>query len=76
MGLIDSLGRPKAPWFGSDGSWPLAMVVTDEGITSSSASGQRRRRGLAGEVTVELFARGERRVEEAGGGVEIPAGVR
>ena len=74
-GLIDSLGRPKAPWFGLRRVLaPLAMVVTDEGINGlhlhlvNDGDG-----AFAGEVTVELFARGERRVEEAGGGVEIPA---
>lgn len=74
-GLIDSLGRPKAPWFALRRVLaPVAMVVTDEGLNglhlhlvNDTAV------AVTGEVKVALVARGELRVEEVGCPVEIPA---
>ncbi len=74
-GVIDALGRPKAPWFSLRRVLaPVAVVVSDEGlnglhihVVNDTA------RAVAGEVTVELFARGELRLEEAVRAVEIPA---
>jgi len=74
-GVIDALGRPKAPWFALRRVLaPVAVLVTDEGLNgldlhllNDTAA------AFAGEVRVELFARGELRVEEAARSVEIPA---
>ncbi len=74
-GVIDSLGRPKAPWFALKRVLaPVAVLVTDEGLNgldlhlvNDTAV------AFAGEVKVELFARGELRVEEVARAVEIPA---
>ncbi len=74
-GVIDALGRPKAPWFALRRVLaPVAVLVTDEGLNglhlhlvNDTAA------AFAGSVKVELFARGELRVEEAVRAVEIPA---
>jgi beta-mannosidase len=74
-GLVDALGRPKAPWFTLRRVLaPVAVVVTDEGLNGlhlhlvNDTSTD-----FAGEVKVELFARGEVPVEAGGVAVEIPA---
>ncbi len=74
-GLIDSRGRPKAPWFALRRVLaPVALVLTDEGVNglhlhlvNDSAV------AFEGEVTIALFARGELRVEEIARPVRIPA---
>jgi beta-mannosidase len=73
-GVVDALGRPKAPWYAlSRACAPIAVLVTDEGLNglhlhlvNDTAV------PFAGEVTVTLFARGELPVEEAGRAVAIP----
>jgi beta-mannosidase len=74
-GLIDSLGRPKAPWFSLRRVFaPVAMIVTDEGLNGLHLHLVNDTEGaFQGEVKVVLFARGELRVEEVGCAVEIPA---
>jgi len=74
-GVIDALGRPKAPWFALRRVLaPVAVLVTDEGlnglhlhVVNDTAT------SFGGEVTVELFARGELRVEGVSRTVTIPA---
>jgi beta-mannosidase len=74
-GVIDALGRPKAPWYALRRVLaPVAVLVTDEGLNGLHLHVVNDTDvGFAGEVRVELFARGEQRVESVGRAVEIPA---
>src|ERR1700722_14167693 len=74
-GLIDALGRPKAPWFALRQVFqPITALLTEEGLnglrvhlvndTASSYSGTLR---------AELFARGELRVDQGECEVSLPA---
>jgi beta-mannosidase len=67
LGLVDALGRPKAPWYAMRRTMaPVAVVITDEGLNGidahvlndSSAA-------VCARLQVELFANGEARVEVA-----------
>lgn len=74
-GLIDALGRPKAPWFTLRRVCrPVALLVTDEGLNglhvhlvNDTAD------DVHGIVRVELFVRGELRGEVAERAVVVPA---
>jgi beta-mannosidase len=74
-GLIDALGRPKAPWFTLRRVLaPVAVLVSDEGLNGLhlhmvNDSDE----AVAGEVTVEVFARGEVRVEQGRQAVAVAA---
>jgi beta-mannosidase len=74
-GLIDALGRPKAPWYTLRRVLaPVALLLTDEGLNGLhlhlvNDSGT----DVRGEVRVEMFARGELKIEEGSRAVEIPA---
>ncbi len=73
-GVIDSLGRPKAPWYALRRVLaPVAVIVTDEGLNGLHLhlvnDGAE---AFVGEVVVELFARGEVRVEEVRRTVAVP----
>ena len=73
-GLIDSLGRPKAPWYAMRRVLqPVAVLVTDEGVNglrfhvvNDTAV------PFAGRLRVELFARGETLVESADRNLVVP----
>jgi beta-mannosidase len=73
-GIIDALGRPKAPWFALRRVLaPLAVLVTDEGVNglrlhlvNDTAA------PFAGSVRVSLFQRGEMRSEVGEQAVLIP----
>ena len=74
-GVIDSLGKPKAPWFVLKRLMaPVALLVTDEGLNGLHVhlvnDGSR---VVEGTVTVELFVRGELMVESANARVSVPA---
>jgi beta-mannosidase len=73
-GLVDSLGRPKAPWFALRRVLaPVALLVTDEGLNGLHLQlVNDTETTFSGEVKVTLFSRGEMRVEEGGRAVEIP----
>jgi beta-mannosidase len=66
-GVIDSLGRPKAPWYAMKRVLaPVGLLLTDEGlngldlhVVNDTAS------EVAGTLRVELFVRGELMVESA-----------
>lgn len=66
-GLVDALGRPKAPWFALKRVLaPLAVLVDDEGlnglhlhVVNDTAS------SFEGVLRLELFARGELLIEQA-----------
>ncbi|MGO9344334.1 MAG: glycoside hydrolase family 2 protein [Acidimicrobiales bacterium] len=66
-GVIDSLGRPKAPWYALKRVLaPVGLLLTDEGlngldlhVVNDTAS------EVAGTVRVDLFVRGELMVESA-----------
>jgi beta-mannosidase len=74
-GLIDALGRPKAPWYALRRVLaPVALLLTDEGLNGLhlhlvNDSGT----DWSGEVRLEMFARGELKIEEGSRAVEIPA---
>ena len=74
-GVIDALGRPKAPWFSLRRVLaPVAVLISDEGLNGLHIHVVNDTdRDVAGELTVELFARGELRLEEATATVEVPA---
>jgi beta-mannosidase len=73
-GVVDALGRPKAPWFTlARASRPIAVLVTDEGLNGLGIhlvndTGT----AVAGVLDVELYS-ADHRVEEAMATVEIPA---
>jgi beta-mannosidase len=74
-GLIDGLGRPKAPWFALRRVFaPVAALVTDEGL-----NGLRLHvvndlpTAFEGHVRADLFARGELLVETSERPVTVPA---
>ncbi|HYA67695.1 MAG TPA: glycoside hydrolase family 2 protein, partial [Acidimicrobiales bacterium] len=74
-GLVDALGRPKAPWFALRRLFaPTALLMTDEGL-----NGLRLHlvndtvQPLLGTVAVSLYARGELCVERGECPVELPA---
>jgi beta-mannosidase len=60
-GLVDALGRPKAPWYALRRVWqPLTLLVSDEGlnglrvhVVNDTAD------PWQGSIRIELFARGE-----------------
>jgi beta-mannosidase len=66
-GVIDALGRPKAPWYALARVFaPLALLFADEGLNGLRAhlvndTG----RPFTGTLQVDLYARGELRVERA-----------
>lgn len=64
-GVIDSLGRPKAPWFVMRRVLaPVALTLTDEGLNGLHIQLHNDRpEEVSGTVRVELFVRGELMVE-------------
>jgi beta-mannosidase len=66
-GVVDSFGRPKAPWFALKRVLsPVGLVLTDEGLNGLHAHVLNDRAGeLSGTLRVELFVRGELMVESA-----------
>jgi beta-mannosidase len=73
-GVIDALGRPKAPWFALKRVLsPVGLVLTDEGLNGLHAHLLNdRSEELSGILRVELFVRGEMMVESAEQPVVIP----
>jgi beta-mannosidase len=74
-GIIDALGRPKAPWFLLRRVLaPIAVLITDEGVNGLRLhlmnDGARE---FAGSVQVSLFQRGEILYEVVSQSVTIPA---
>ena len=66
-GVVDSLGRPKAPWYALKRVLsPVGLVITDEGLNGLRLhvvnDGEAE---VAGTLRVELFVRGELMVEWA-----------
>jgi len=74
-GVIDSLGRPKAPWYAlARVLAPVALLVTDEGLNGLHLHVMNDTdTSFAGRVQVALFAHGEQRVDQADRVVEVPA---
>jgi beta-mannosidase len=74
-GVIDSLGRPKAPWYAlARVLAPVALLVTDEGLNGLHLHVMNDTdTPFVGRVQVALFARGEQRVDQAERVVEVPA---
>jgi beta-mannosidase len=73
-GVIDALGRPKAPWFALARAWqPVALLATDEGLNGLGLhlvnDGAEPVSGL---LTVELYT-GDHLAEDASRPVEVPA---
>ena len=77
-GVIDALGRPKAPWFALRRVLrPVAVLLTDEGLNGlrlhlvNDTDTE-----VDGVVRIELFVRGELHVESGERPVVVPARVR
>ncbi|MGO8871947.1 MAG: glycosyl hydrolase 2 galactose-binding domain-containing protein [Acidimicrobiales bacterium] len=73
-GVIDALGRPKAPWYAlARACRPVAVLATDEGLNGLALhlvnDGGR---PVPGRLTVQLFT-GDHLAEEATAHVELPA---
>jgi beta-mannosidase len=72
-GVIDSLGRPKAPWFALRRVLsPVALLVTDEGLNGLHIHLVNDHADpVSGTLRIELFVRGELMVESTERLVEI-----
>jgi beta-mannosidase len=73
-GVIDSLGRPKAPWYALKRVLaPVGLLVTDEGLNGLDLHVVNDTPSeLSGVVRVELFVRGEHMVESQEQRVVVP----
>jgi beta-mannosidase len=74
-GVVDALGRPKAPWFALRRVLaPVAVLVTDEGLNGLRLHVVNDGPGpLAAVVRVELFGASGIRADEASLPVDVPA---
>ncbi|MFZ0666794.1 MAG: hypothetical protein WAM97_13660 [Acidimicrobiales bacterium] len=74
-GVIDSFGRPKAPWFVLRRVHaPVALLLTDEGLNGLSIHLVNDNPGeVTGRLVVELFVRGELMVESVERPVSLDA---
>lgn len=73
-GLVDSLGRPKAPWYVLRRTFaPVALLAVDEGLNGLALHVVNdTAEPVRGTVVVELVARGELVVERGEAAVEAP----
>jgi beta-mannosidase len=73
-GVVDALGRPKAPWFSlARASRPIAVLVTDEGLNGLRIHLVNDTAAVVpGDLSVELYST-DHRLEEVVCPVEIPA---
>jgi beta-mannosidase len=72
-GVIDALGRPKAPWFAlARASQPVALLMTDEGLNGLALhlvnDGAHQ---VVGEVHVEVYS-AEHCIDQGRSGVTVP----
>jgi beta-mannosidase len=74
-GLVDSRGRPKAPWYAlRRASAPVTVLVTDEGLNGLRAHVTNDTdRVLSATLEVTLFTRGELMVDQGSLAIEVPA---
>ncbi|MGH9093043.1 MAG: beta-mannosidase, partial [Acidimicrobiales bacterium] len=74
-GLLDSLGRPKAPWYALRRAFrPVALLAVDEGLNGLALHVVNdTAEPVRGSLVVELVARGELVVERGEVAVEAPA---
>ncbi len=74
-GLVDALGRPKAPWFTLRRACrPLALFVVDEGLNGLRLHlVNDTAREFRGTVRVELYSEGDRRAGRAEDAVRVAA---
>jgi beta-mannosidase len=74
-GVVDSLGRPKAPWFALKRVLaPVGLLLTNEGLNGLHLHLLNdRAEDVRCTLRVELFVRGELMVESAERQVEMPA---
>jgi len=73
-GIVDALGRPKAPWYVLRRLLaPVAVLVTDEGLNGLRLHLANDTAELVeAQLAIELYADGERLVERVTTGVELP----
>jgi beta-mannosidase len=73
-GVIDALGRPKAPWFAlARACQPVAVLLTDEGLNGLSVHlVNDRATAVSGRLVLSLFS-GDHCLETAERGVAVPA---
>jgi beta-mannosidase len=73
-GVIDSLNRPKSPWFSlAQSCQPLSVLITDEGLNGLGLHLVNDSPDLfAGDLSISLYT-AERCVEQVATSVEIPA---
>ncbi len=74
-GVIDATGLPKAPYYALRRTFaPIAVLLSDEGLNGLHAHVVNDTASVfSGTVRCELFARGERRVDDASCAIDVPA---